>query len=138
MGESRIENTVHLRPPSLSFPLCLSPAGRVLNARCRGRHGCQAILSSQGRRRWGPRAGNPGPAPACSLQTCTTLSADEEPGPKGTLMRKTLHPSQGGYSSAGKTDPLMITGSVCILTGGQEGREEGDPNPGWEERVKEN
>ena len=66
IGESRIENIIHVRPLSLSFPLCLSPAGRVLNAWCRGRHGCQAILSSQGRRRWGPRAGNPGLDPACS------------------------------------------------------------------------
>ena len=45
---------------------------------------------------------------------------------------------QGGYSSAAKTDPQTGTGSLCVLTGeGQEGREEGDPNPGWEERVKE-
>ena len=69
-------------------------AGRVLNAWCRERHGCWAILSFQGRWRWGPRAGNPGSAPACSLRTCTTLSADEEPGLKGTLMKKTLHPSK--------------------------------------------
>ena len=57
------------------------------------------------------------------LQTCTTLSADEEPSPKGTLMKKTLHPSKE-VTALQERDPQAMTGSVCVLTGeGQEGRE---------------
>ena len=79
-------------------------------------------------------------APLETLQTCTPLSAHEEPGPEGTMMNKTLASIPRSLQISTKDRSADNYGPVCVLTGegeGQGGREEGDPKPGWDERVKE-